>query len=135
MDFSPHLCAMKYVGIGTRVINFVVDTLLIFFISYILYQWRMFYVQYYNAVGWPFYYFFWADMVAYYLVFEFIFSRTPAKWLTMTKVVNATGKRPAFWQVLVRSVLRLTLIVDCVFIPFTDRTLHDFATKTAVVEV
>ena len=73
-------------------------------------------------------------MVLYYLFFELFFARTPAKWLTMSKVVAENGKRPAFWQILVRSLLRLTLIVDCVFIAFTERTLHDYVTKTAVVE-
>ena len=91
-------------------------------------------MYYYHTDGWPFYYFFWLVMVSYYILFELIFSRTPGKWLTMTKVVNANGKRPALWQMLLRSILRLTLVFDFLLIPFTDKTLHDYATKTAVVE-
>ena len=126
---------MKYVGIGTRVLNFIIDTLLVFAISLLCYRARQFYVYYYQVTPWPFYYFFWLILVVYYFVFESIFGRTPAKRLTMSKVVSVDGSRPAIWQVLVRSVLRITLIFDCLFIPFTDRTLHDFASKTGVVEI
>ncbi len=125
---------MNYVGIGTRVLNFIIDTLLIFGISWVCNYASNFHSYYYHTDGWPFYYFFWLVMVLYYLFFEQFFARTPAKWLTMSKVVAENGKRPAFWQILVRSLLRLTLIVDCVCIAFTERTLHDYVTKTAVVE-
>jgi uncharacterized RDD family membrane protein YckC len=125
---------MKIVGIGTRVINYVVDTLVIFLISYISYRARMFYVFYYHVTGWPFYYFFWAITMAYYLLFELIFCRTPGKWLSLSKVVSMNGKRPAVWQILVRTLLRLALVIDFVFIPFTERTLHDYASNTAVIE-
>jgi uncharacterized RDD family membrane protein YckC len=126
---------MKYVGIGTRVLNFIIDTLLVFAISLLCNRARQFYVYYYQATPWPFYYFFWLIMVVYYFIFESFFGRTPGKWLTMSKVVNDKGSRPAIWQVFVRSILRVTLIIDCLFIPFTDRTLHDFASKTGVVEI
>lgn len=124
---------MKNVGIGTRVLNFVVDTLLIFLISYFAYRGNSFYVYYYHTEGVPWYYFFWGTMVVYYLLFELIFSRTPGKWLSVSKVVNMQGKRPAFWQIVVRSFARL-IIIDSFFIPFLDKTLHDYLSKTAVVE-
>ena len=127
---------MKYVGIGSRVLNYIVDTLLVTIITYIVYHISSFHMYYYHTDGWPFYYFFWLVMVSYYFLFELIFSRTPGKWLSMTKVVNANGKRPAIWQTFLRSILRLTLVFDFLPIPFTDndKTLHDYVTKTAVVE-
>ena len=73
-------------------------------------------------------------VVVYYLFFETLFKRTPGKWLSFSKVVNNNGGKPAFWQILVRSVIRLT-IIDCFFIPFLDKTLHDYLSKTEVVEV
>ena len=124
---------MKYVGIGTRVLNFIVDTLLIFIISYFAFRTNDFYVFYYHSNGLPWYYYFWITMVVYYLFFELIFSRTPGKWLSVSKVVDAKGKRPAFWKIIIRSLLRV-LPIDCFFIPFFDRTLHDYASGTAVVE-
>jgi uncharacterized RDD family membrane protein YckC len=68
------------------------------------------------------------------LIFELIWNRTPGKFLSMTKVRNIAGGRPAWYQVIFRSILRLT-IIDCFFIPFLDRPLHDALSKTRVVEV
>ena len=122
------------VGIGTRVINFVTDTLLIFGITYAVNQAWDFYVFYWQYTYIPFYTFFWLIMFVYYVLFEGIFARTPGKWLSFSKVVKTgTAARPAFWQVLLRSAVRLTLI-DCFFLPFLEKTLHDYLSKTNVVE-
>ncbi len=125
---------MREVGAGTRVINFLVDTILIFFIAFGFYKWWSFYVMYWKYKFFPFYMFFYATILIYYTIFELIWSRTPAKWLTISKVRNAAGGRPTWYQVIFRSILRLTLI-DCFFIPFLDRPLHDVLSKTRVVEV
>lgn len=125
---------MRRVGVGTRVLNFVVDTLLIFAISYGLYKWWTFYVLYWGREFVPFYIFFWCTLVIYYLIFESIFKRTPGKWLSLTRVVNNKGGKPSFLQILIRSVTRV-IIIDCFFIPFLDKTLHDYTSKTEVVEV
>ncbi|HVX51014.1 MAG TPA: RDD family protein [Chitinophagaceae bacterium] len=125
---------MKKAGIGTRVMNFLVDTLLIFFISWGIYEWRSFYVYYYHVPPIDFYIVFWITLVIYYMLFEAIFARTPGKWLSISKVVTTQGRRPALWQVIIRSVLRAT-VIDCFFIPFlNDRTLHDYASQTMVIE-
>ena len=46
----------------------------------------------------------------YYCVFEVLFQRTPAKFITRTKVVTQDGKRPTFTNILGRTL--------CRFIPF-----------------
>ena len=125
---------MKQVGVGTRVINYLIDTILVSLISYGLYNWWIFYVRYWEFTYYPFYYFFWATLFVYYTLFELIISRTPGKLLTMTKVRTLSGNRPAFYQVLLRSLLRLT-IIDPFFIPVFDKPLHDALSKTVVVEV
>ncbi len=125
---------MNNVGVGTRILNFIIDTLLVFFISFGFYRWHSFYVFYYHVGDIDFYIFFWVTLVIYYIIFETIFTRTPGKWLSMSKVVNLRNKRPAFWQVLVRSFTRV-IIIDFLFIPFLDATLHDFVSKTKVVEI
>jgi uncharacterized RDD family membrane protein YckC len=124
---------MKEVGVGTRVINFIVDTFLVALISYGLFKWYQFYVYYYGFVPYQYYLFFYATLFIYYFLFELIFTRTPGKWLSLTKVRDVDGKRPAWYQLLFRSLLRLT-IIDPFFIPFFDRTLHDQLSKTRVVE-
>jgi uncharacterized RDD family membrane protein YckC len=124
---------MNEVGIGTRVINFLVDMFLVFLISYGLFKWYRFYVYYYDAYPYQYYLFFYATWFVYYLLFELIFARTPGKWISMTKVRDTEGKRPAWYKIVFRSLLRLTLI-DPFFIPFLNRPLHDHLSKTRVVE-
>lgn len=125
---------MRKVGVGTRVLNFLVDTFFIFVLSYAAYKGWAFYAFYYGIIYLPFYYFFWVILFLYYLLFEGIFNRTPGKWLSLTKVVNKNGMKPRFWQIVVRSLVRVT-IIDCFFLPFLDKTLHDYVSGTEVVEV
>src|SRR4051812_3849669 len=124
---------MKLVGIGTRTLNFIIDILCISLIAYILFQVNNWYVFYWHHTHYNFAWFFYPVLVIYYLVFESIFSRTPGKWLTITKVVTKTGKRPSFLQVLLRSFTRLILI-EFLLIPFYNKTLHDIISGTEVVE-
>lgn len=124
---------MKEVGVGTRVVNFLIDTIIIFPLSFGLYKWWSFYVFYWQYKYFPFYLFFCFTIFVYYSFFELIWSRTPAKWLSISKVRNVSGKKPAWYLIILRSLIRLTLI-DCFFIPFIERPLHDALSKTRVVE-
>ena len=124
---------MNRAGFGTRVLNCIVDTLLIFGIAYAANNFYDIQVMYWHYPFIPFYIIFWIILFIYYLLFEAIFKRTPAKWLSISKVVNKHGRKASFWQVLIRSLIRLT-IIDCFFIPFLDKPLHDYLSKTEVVE-
>ena len=125
---------MNEVGVGTRVINFLIDTILIFAISYGLYKWYLFYVEFWNYKFIAFYIFFYCTLFVYYSLFELVLKRTPGKFVSLTKVTNASGGKPAFHSVILRSLVRLTLISPF-FIPFLGRPLHDALSKTRVVEV
>ena len=125
---------MRQVGIGSRVINFLVDTLLISLLALLLSRWYNWYVFYYGFKGRNYAWFFWGTLFVYYAIFEAIFARTPGKLLTYSKVVTATGKKPNVLWILLRSLVRLTLI-DLFFQPFLGKTLHDYISKTDVVEV
>jgi uncharacterized RDD family membrane protein YckC len=125
---------MIEVGVGTRVINFLIDTLVIFLISFGLYKWWTFYVRFWNYKYFPFYQFFWFFTFIYYTIFEALTTRTLGKFVTMTKVKTVSGDRPAFYSILLRSLIRVTLI-DAFFIPVLGRTLHDQLSNTRVVEV
>jgi uncharacterized RDD family membrane protein YckC len=46
-------------------------------------------------------------VVAYFPVMEVLFGRTVGKFVTRTRVVNATGGRPSILQALLRTVFRL----------------------------
>jgi uncharacterized RDD family membrane protein YckC len=125
---------MKIVGIGTRVFNFLIDTVLIFIITYIVFKIRNWYVFYYHVKAINFGYIFFGVLFIYYSLFEIFFSRTPGKWMSYTKVVNQQNKKPNVGQILLRSLIRIT-IIDMFFFPFFDKTLHDYLSKTDVVEV
>lgn len=131
---------MKSVGIGTRVLNFLVDTIVIFIIAYIIGKINDYYAEQFKLHNVPFkYYFsfgylFFTVLFIYYTICELIFARTLGKLLSYSKVVNAQNKRPNVLQVLIRSLVRLT-VIDMFFFPFFDKTLHDYLSKTNVVEV
>ena len=125
---------MKRVGVGTRVVNFLVDTTLVFLLAWAAsktWNWYVFHWRYpYFNFGW----FFFGSLFVYYTLFEGLTGRTPGKMLSYTKIVNRQNRRANFLQVLVRSLVRIT-IIDIFFIPFLDKPLHDYLSKTEVVEV
>jgi len=125
---------MNQVGIGTRVINFLTDTAIISLIAFILNKVWVFYVVYWNYSYINPLWIFAAVIFIYYFIFESIWARTPGKWLSYTKVVDKKGLKPNFGKIFLRSIVRLTVIY-CFFIPFLNQTLHDFVSKTEVVEV
>lgn len=73
-------------------------------------------------------------MSSYYIFFEGLFRRTPAKFLTKTIVVNETGGKPEFTQIIIRSFAR--------FIPFEAFSFlgdgpgwHDTLSNTRVIKI
>ena len=125
---------MNETGMGGRIINFLVDTILIALIAYAFYRWWYFQVMYWDYQFIPYYLFFLATIFVYYTLFETLWGRTPAKLLSLSRVKNLNNGKPSFGQIIVRSLLRLILI-DAFFIPFFNRPLHDEWSKTRVVEV
>jgi len=73
--------------------------------------------------------------VAYYMIFESIFSKTPAKFITKTKVITETGEKPSYGTIFKRTLIR--------FIPFEafsflgskrPRGWHDKWSNTIVID-
>lgn len=125
---------MKSVGDGTRALNFLIDTLLIFIIAYFSFGGWNWYVMYWGYPPYNFGWFFFGILFLYYFLFEIIFGRTPAKFFTYSKVVNHQGKKASLLAVLLRTITRLTLI-DLFFIPFLGKPLHDYVSRTTLVEI
>jgi uncharacterized RDD family membrane protein YckC len=125
---------MQKVGDGTRVLNFGIDTLIIFTLAYFSFHAWNWYVLYWGYKPHNFGWFFSGVLLIYYIFFEGIFARTPGKWFSYSKVVNNAGRRPSFGWILIRSLARL-IIIDMFFIPFLGRPLHDHLSRTQVVEV
>lgn len=126
---------MKTVGIGTRVLNFLIDTGCIFILSYIAFKtwnWYLFFYEF--STSYNFGWFFFATLFIFYCFFEAIFNRTPGKWFTLSKVISINGEKPSFAQIIIRSFLRI-IIIDAFFVPFYNKPLHDLLTKTEIIEV
>ncbi len=124
---------MRITGFGTRVLNFLVDTTLIGILSIILFQVWNWYVKFYGYGYHNYWWFFFGFLVVYYTVFETFFARTPGKWVTYSRVVKKDGKRAGFPTIFLRSLSRV-IIIDMFFIPFLDKTLHDYISGTEVVD-
>lgn len=126
---------MNQAGFGVRVFNYLIDIIVVFALSYLLYETEKFY-----AIHWRTYYFsfsqvFFFTVFLYYFLFEIIFLKSIAKFFTYTKVYDLKGKRPAFWRILVRSIVRSILFpLDPFALPFLDKTLHDYLSGTQVYE-
>jgi uncharacterized RDD family membrane protein YckC len=71
--------------------------------------------------------------VGYYVAFEAIFARTPAKWITKTRVIDQDGGTPTFTQVLGRSLARFVPFEPFSFL-FNVRGWHDRWPGTRVVK-
>jgi hypothetical protein len=61
-----------------------------------------------------------------------MYSRTPGKFQTQTKVVNKDGKKPSIFQLLIRSISRFISIFSG--ISDDERAIHDTISNTFVVQ-
>lgn len=125
---------MQTVGTGTRILHFLVDTALVFLLAYTAYKTWNWYVYYWHYTYFSFFWFFWAVLFVYYFLWEVFANRTPAKWISATKVCTRNGNRPGVGQIFIRSLVRL-IPIDMFFIPFLQGPLHDYLSGTTLKEV
>ncbi len=123
----------KNFGIGTRVLNFLVDTLCCLILAWIasaIWNWYVFYYHYtYLYFGIILY----IILFIFYMFFEGVFSRTPGKWISFTRVIDKKTKQKAhILQIFIRTIVRMT-IIDLFFIPFIGEPLHDYLSKTTLL--
>lgn len=71
----------------------------------------------------------------YYFLFEVTFGRTPAKWITGTKVVTLTGGKPRALQILGRTLSRIVPFEPFSFLGGNSSGWHDRWSGTLVVDL
>jgi uncharacterized RDD family membrane protein YckC len=76
-----------------------------------------------------------STVILYYLLSEALFGRTLGKLVTGTRVVAESGGRPAFWQILARSLYRFMPFEAFSFLTSRRPGWHDRWSKTRVVTV
>ncbi len=129
LERSPYGDDLMDASQGQRFANLLVDYLCYFVVCFVL-------GGVLGVVGKPELASFisWPVMIGYYVFFEGVFSATPGKMVTRTRVVGVDGGKASFGQVLGRTLLR--------FVPFeafsflgTGSGWHDRWSKTRVVRV
>ncbi len=128
-------------SLGTRFVNNLIDTLILFiihiilsFISAVIYNMTLIYFFYfYNYGG-----FLWNVFIGITVAFIYFFlweyfsdGRTLGKYITGTKVISTDGKKPTGKQILSRSLYRIIPFEALTF--FGENGWHDGLTDTRVI--
>jgi uncharacterized RDD family membrane protein YckC len=74
-------------------------------------------------------------MLFYYVAFEGLFARTPAKWITGTRVITEAGRRPTPNQILGRTLSRFVPFEPVSCLSAQGGWWHDTWSKTMVIQV
>jgi len=127
---------IDYASKNTRFYNFIIDKFFIwvFFIIHVLLfeEWIKIIVGEGSAIKNIIYFLF--IYFLYYLIFESLFGRTPAKFLTGTKVIDENENRPNFKTILIRNLSRLIPFDSFSFL-MSDTGWHDSISKTSVINI
>ena len=76
----------------------------------------------------------WLIMFVYYLLFEAVWGKSPAKFITKTKVITENGNKPDFRDIFVRTLCRFIPFEQFSFFSSNPIGLHDRFSKTLVVD-
>ncbi|PZR09226.1 MAG: RDD family protein [Flavobacterium psychrophilum] len=119
---------------GTRLSNLIVDTILfnlIIMAHAFAFDWMGNVVPEEGSNWLGVYYF--VLYFAYYFLFEWFFNKSPAKFITATKVVSKHGGKPSLKEILIRSLCRLIPFDGLSYI-FSETGWHDALSHTMVVD-
>ncbi|MGY5847658.1 RDD family protein [Salegentibacter sp. HM20] len=139
MNKEPNLNPQDFpefmdVHIWVRAINFIIDFILWFFLAVFAVIMLDFYLP--DLSHFSINFLAYTAMIllyaGYYYFSELNSQRTLGKFLTGTKVISKSGKRPGRKQILIRSLWRL-FPVDFISLMFRKNTLHDKFSETRVV--
>lgn len=70
----------------------------------------------------------------YYILFESLFSKSPAKFITNTKVVSEDGSKPRILQIVIRTLVRFIPFEPFSFVGYNPVGWHDKLSRTRVVK-
>ena len=110
---------------GIRILNFMIDLLIITLITIIIDL--IFSVDQSFRTEFYLIYFF------YYLIFESISGQTVGKLITKTKVIKRNNKKASFLNIFYRSILRLIPIDSFSYIFGTEQGFHDVLSGTKLI--
>ena len=109
---------------GTRTVNYAIDTTCIFLISHLITDSNYIYntTLVYSLT-----------FLVYYFILEVTISQTLGKLFTNTTVVDIHNKKPNFWRILLRTVLRLNPFDIVSYLFGQEQGAHDLLSKTRLI--
>lgn len=105
---------------GIRIINFLIDLIMVSIISVILetiFKFGFFYLVY----------------LVYYFTFEFFSGQTVGKMITRTKVVDNNQNKPSVKKLIIRTILRLNPFDSLSYLFGQSLGSHDLISKTKLI--
>ena len=115
---------MNEINKGTRIINFVIDIIIISITSNVLST--LFYFLNSAIIYYCIY-------LVYYFTFEYYLSQTLGKMITKTKVVDMYNLKPSFMKVAYRTLLRLNPFDSLSYLFGQEQGGHDLISKTRLI--
>jgi len=124
---------LNFVSSLTRLLNFLVDSLIIFLLAIILSIIPGIFKTNYTIPQVEFITccLIFVSFMLYYVILEFKYQKTVGKYITKTKVVMGNGNIPTFRDILIRTIFRL-IPLDRLSYVFTTNGFHDFLSNTTV---
>jgi uncharacterized RDD family membrane protein YckC len=115
-----------------RILHFIFDFLVYLLISLLIYALAKFINPSLIRLNWTL--IFTIIYFLYYFIFEVSFLKTPAKFLTNSKVFDLkTNFKPTITQIFIRTIVRI-IPIDGFFVFFKNKLcLHDILSRTAVI--
>jgi len=115
---------MKEINKGTRIINFIIDIIVIGIISRIMET-----ILDFNSLNIVFY----TVYVIYYFIFEAYNGRTIGKLITGTIVVDMDNLKPSVGRIALRTILRLNPFDGISYLFGQEQGGHDLISKTRLI--
>ncbi|MXN93068.1 RDD family protein [Flavobacterium sp. Sd200] len=141
LELTHNLLATK----GQRFANYIIDFIIKFLIAAAIGIISGLLYQYFDIVG-PYY---WVTnmnkieefllgyviLFFYYILFEATLQRSPAKFITGTKVVTFDGSKPSFGDIVKRTLCRMIPFNEFSFLGEPDKGWHDSISQTYVIDI
>jgi len=112
---------MKGIDKSTRLLNFLVDSLVIMMVTIVIT-----YVMIFNVPELTFY----LVYLLYYIVFESMNGRTLGKIVSKTIVVKRNGEKPSVFRIIFRTLLRFFPLDNLSYLFGFEQGIHDHLSGT-----
>ncbi len=108
---------------GYRIINFFIDIIVISALTFIIS----------DAFGFEANSIMFIVFFLYYLLFEYFLRQTVGKMITKTVVIDVNNNKPAFYKILLRTLLRFSALDAVSYMFGKELGIHDVLSKSRLI--